>query len=70
MVSRHAIDQRLEAVGLGPSDNADKATQRHIAMLLDAIEAEHDFMLLLADATPTARPTGAATACHRCPRTC
>ena len=53
VVSRHDIDQRLEALGLGPSDNTDKETQRRIAMLLDQIEAEHDFMLLLADATPT-----------------
>ncbi|WP_367848401.1 patatin-like phospholipase family protein [Rhodoferax sp. WC2427] len=53
VVSRHDIDQRLEALGLGPSDNTDKETQRRIAMLLDQIEAEHDFVLLLADATPT-----------------
>jgi len=54
VVSRHDIDQQLEAIGLGPSDNTDKETQRRIAMLLDAIEAEHDFVLLLADAGPTA----------------
>ncbi|WP_295952860.1 patatin-like phospholipase family protein [Rhodoferax sp.] len=53
VVSRHDIDQRLEQLGLGPSDNTDKETQRRIAMLLDQIEAEHDFVLLLADATPT-----------------
>ncbi len=53
VVSRHDIDQQLEALGLGPSDNTDKETQRRIAMLLDQIEAEHDFVLLLADATPT-----------------
>lgn len=53
VVSRHDIDQRLAQLGLGPSDNTDKETQRRIAMLLDQIEAEHDFMLLLADATPT-----------------
>ena len=53
VVSRHDIDQQLAQLGLGPSDNTDKETQRRIAMLLDQIEAEHDFMLLLADATPT-----------------
>ena len=53
VVSRHDIDQRLEAIGLGPSDNTDVETQRRIAMLLDAIEAEHDFVLLLADDGPT-----------------
>lgn len=53
VVSRDAIDQQLAQLGLGPSDNTDKETQRRIAMLLDQIEAEHDFMLLLADATPT-----------------
>ncbi len=53
VVSRHDIDQRLAQLGLGPSDNTDKQTQRRIAMLLDQIEAEHDFVLLLADATPT-----------------
>lgn len=53
VVSRHDIDQQLEQLGLGPSDNTDKETQRRIAILLDQIEAEHDFVLLLADATPT-----------------
>ena len=53
VVSRRTIDPQLEAMGLSPSDNTDKATQRGIAMLLDAVEAEHDFVLLLADATPT-----------------
>ena len=53
VVSRDAIDQQLAQLGLGPSDNTDKETQRRIAMLLDQIEAEHDFVLLLADATPT-----------------
>lgn len=54
VVSRHDIDQQLDALGLGPSDNTDPQTQRRIAVLLDQIEAAHDFMLLLADATPTA----------------
>ena len=53
VVSRHDMDQQLEQLGLGPSDNTDKETQRRIAMLLDQIEVEHDFVLLLADATPT-----------------
>ncbi|WP_394788335.1 patatin-like phospholipase family protein [Rhodoferax sp.] len=52
-ITRHDIDQRLDAIGLGPSDNTDKETQRSIAMLLDDIEAAHDFVLLLADDGPT-----------------
>ena len=52
-IHREDIDQQLQQVGLATSDQPDSETQRHIAMLLDGIEARHDYVLLVADAQPS-----------------
>lgn len=50
---REDIDQQLQQAGLATMDNPDSETQRHVAMLLDGIEARHDYVLLVADAHPS-----------------
>lgn len=50
IVTRKEIEWQLLHLGLSLSNTMDAETQRHISMLLDDIEARHDFVLLLADA--------------------
>ncbi len=45
------IDRVLEAPGI--ARDIDARGEQRIALVLDAIEAEHDFVLLLADSSPT-----------------
>lgn len=54
IVRREDIDRQLQQAGLTTSDHPDSETQRHVAMLLDGIEALHDYVLLVADAQPSA----------------
>ena len=54
IVRREDIDEQLHQAGLATTEQPDSETQRHIAMLLDGIEARHDYVLLLADPQPTA----------------
>ena len=50
VVDAAEIDRVLGAPGIAPSSDAE--ADRSIALALDAIEAEHDFVLLLAQVTP------------------
>ena len=47
------LDADLGVPGITHRDQRDAAANRSIAVRLDEIEAEHDFVLLLSDATPT-----------------
>ncbi len=58
-----AIDAALGEPGLARSDVGDAAANRRIALHLDAVEAGHDTVLLLADDAPTAWT-------QRCTRRC
>ncbi len=53
VITRAEIEWRLLRLGLALNNDFDGQTQRHIAMLLDDIEARHDYVLLLADPEPT-----------------
>src|SRR6218665_2167408 len=57
------LDAELGAPGITHRERHDAETNRSIAVRLDEIEAEHDFVLLLSDATPTSWT-------HRCSRHC
>ena len=48
------VNERLAAQGLSLADADSPEVARHLAQLLDQIEAEHDFVLLVADAGFTA----------------
>ncbi|HEX5388268.1 MAG TPA: cyclic nucleotide-binding and patatin-like phospholipase domain-containing protein [Burkholderiaceae bacterium] len=48
------VNERLAAQGLSLADADSPEVARHLAQLLDQIEAEHDFVLLVADAGLTA----------------
>lgn len=47
------LDADLGVPGITHREQGDAVTNRSIAVRLDEIEAEHDFVLLLSDATPT-----------------
>ena len=51
-INAAAMDQRLGVPGAASRD--DSEVDRRIALLLDDLEAQHDFVLLLADDTPSA----------------
>jgi len=53
IIRRDDIDRQLQQAGLATTDQPDSETHRHIAMLLDGIEARHDYVLLVADAQPS-----------------
>jgi NTE family protein len=54
VIDAAVIDRELQQAGIAESDGANADNNRRIALLLDAIEADTDYVLLLADATPTA----------------
>ena len=54
VVDAAVIDRELQQAGIAESDGANADNNRRIALLLDAIEADTDYVLLLADPTPTA----------------
>ena len=53
VVTRNEMEWQLLHMGLALNGTFDNEIQRHIAILLDDIEARHDFVLLLADADAT-----------------
>ena len=53
VVTRNEIEWQLLHLGLEITGTFDNEIQRHIAILLDDIEARHDFVLLLADSEAT-----------------
>ncbi len=53
VVGAARIDHDLGRAGIARSDAADAEANRRIALQLDAIEAAHDFVLLVGDAAPT-----------------
>ncbi len=54
LVTREDIDAALAEAGLADSEHGDAETTRRIALVLDEIEARHDFVLLAGDDGPTA----------------
>ena len=54
IVNAAQLDADLGAPGISQSDASDLTANRRIAVRLDEIEAEHDFVLLLSDHEPTA----------------
>ena len=54
VVDAAVIDRELQQAGIAESDGANADNNRRIALLLDVIEADTDYVLLLADPTPTA----------------
>ncbi|MDZ7592270.1 MAG: patatin-like phospholipase family protein [Rubrivivax sp.] len=63
VVDAARLDAELGAPGITARAQSDAQANRRIAVRLDEIEADHDFVLLLADATPTQWT-------HRCSRHC
>ena len=63
MLDAAAIDALLGAPGAANAPLDDGGLNRRIAMALDEIEAAHDFVVLVSDATPTPWT-------HRCSRHC
>ena len=63
VVDTATLDADLGAPGITARAPSDAEANRRIAVRLDEIEAGHDFVLLLADATPTPWT-------HRCSRHC
>jgi NTE family protein len=61
VVGAGRLDHDLGQTGVSRADAADIETKRRMALRLDAIEAEHDFVLLVGDASPTPWT-------HRCAR--
>jgi NTE family protein len=53
VITRAEMEWRLLKLGLVLSNDLSAEAQRHIAMLLDDIEARHDYVLLVADAQAT-----------------
>lgn len=51
VVDASMVDQALGTTGIAQGDSGDTDINRRIALLLDTIEADHDYVLLLADAT-------------------
>ena len=54
LVTHADIDAALAEAGLADSEHGDAETTRRVAMVLDEIEAAHDFVLLAGDDGPTA----------------
>lgn len=53
VVDSATVDAELQTPGISHREGGDATANRRIAMLLDEIEARHDFVLLLADPDPT-----------------
>ncbi len=53
VIDADALDDELDEPGIAQRDQTDAETNRQIALRLDEIEARHDFVLLLSDATPS-----------------
>ncbi|MEO8281138.1 MAG: cyclic nucleotide-binding and patatin-like phospholipase domain-containing protein, partial [Ideonella sp.] len=53
VIDAAALDAELDEPGIAQRDQDDAEANRRIAFRLDAIEAEHDFVLLLSDPAPT-----------------
>ena len=53
VVDSATVDAELHEPGIAQREGADATANRRIAMLLDEIEARHDFVLLVADPGPT-----------------
>jgi NTE family protein len=53
VVDAGTIDRELGSAGAAQSAEVDAAMQRRIMLLLDRLEATHDFVLLVADEQPT-----------------
>lgn len=53
VITASQLDADLGAPGITHRNQSDAAANRSIAVRLDEIEAEHDFVLLLSDDTPT-----------------
>jgi len=53
VIDSHALDAALGEPGAAHGQATDAALNRRISMLLDNIEAEHEFVLLLGDETPS-----------------
>ncbi len=54
VVDADSVDAALKHAGLARSQNSDTAGNRRIALHLDQLEMAHDFVLLVADAEPSA----------------
>ncbi|HEY6134519.1 MAG TPA: patatin-like phospholipase family protein [Rubrivivax sp.] len=63
VVDSAAVDAELGQPGAANGSSADVELNRRISLLLDEIESDHDFVLLLSDTTPTPWT-------HRCSRHC
>ena len=63
VIDSAALDAALGQHGAANGSGSDAGLNRRIALLLDAIESENDFVLLLSDRTPTPWT-------HRCTRHC
>ena len=63
VIDSAAVDDALGQPGAANGSGSDAALNRRIALLLDEIESDHDFVLLLSDRTPTPWT-------HRCSRHC
>lgn len=53
LIDSAAVDQELQQQGLAESDETDIEVNRRIALLLDHLEAQNDYLLLVADDAPT-----------------
>jgi NTE family protein len=53
VIDSAALDEALGQRGAANGSGSDAGRNRHIALLLDTIESENDFVLLLSDRTPT-----------------
>jgi NTE family protein len=63
VVDSAAVDAELGQPGAANGSGADVELNRRISLLLDEIESDHDFVLLISDTTPTPWT-------HRCSRHC
>jgi NTE family protein len=52
IVDAALVDRELAAAGIATSEAGNAEHNRRIALLLDAIEADHDYVLLLGNSTP------------------
>jgi NTE family protein len=63
VVDSAAVDAELGQPGAANGSGADVELNRRISLLLDEVESDHDFVLLISDTTPTPWT-------HRCSRHC
>ena len=63
LVDADCVDEALDQPGLARTAFEDQTASRRIAQYLDQVEAEHDYVLLMADDSPTAWT-------QRCTRRC